>query len=111
MRADSVRTAKAPGALSPTTHEVAGDGPAQDPWRAFGYITAGVALYGAIGFALDWWLGTRFLVAIGIIAGAGFGVYQTWARLQQAERDQRGRASTTPSIMTSTTNETDQEDQ
>jgi ATP synthase protein I len=110
--ADSVRTAKAPGAPSPMTHQVPSDGPTQDPWRAFGYITAGVAVYGAIGFALDWWLGTRFLVAVGIIAGAGFGIYQTWARLNAAEHDQQGRVSTTASStsMTSTI-KTDQEDQ
>lgn len=54
--------------------------PSQDPWRAFGYITAGVIVYGLVGFGLDRWLGTRFLVAVGIIAGAALGVYMTWAR-------------------------------
>ncbi len=52
----------------------------QDPWRAFGYITAGVIVYGLVGFALDRWLGTHFIVAIGIIAGAALGIYMTWAR-------------------------------
>jgi hypothetical protein len=63
------------------------DSPRRDPWRSFGYLVAGVAFYGAIGALLDWWLGTRFLVAIGIIAGAGLGIYMTWAALN-ADRDE-----------------------
>lgn len=61
----------------PTTDQ---DPPSQDPWRAFGYITAGVITYGLIGFGLDRWFGTHFIVAIGIITGAALGIYMTWAR-------------------------------
>lgn len=57
--------------------------PGGDPWRAFGYIVAGVAVYGLIGWALDRWLGTNFLVAIGILAGAGLGLYMTYARFNK----------------------------
>lgn len=63
------------------------DSPRGDPWRSFGYLVAGVAFYGAIGGLLDWWLGTRFLVAVGILAGAALGIYMTWARLRAAGRD------------------------
>lgn len=56
------------------------DPPTQDPWKAFGYITAGVIIYGLIGFGLDSWFGTHFIVAIGIIIGAVLGIYMTWAR-------------------------------
>jgi disulfide bond formation protein DsbB len=62
------------------------DSPRRDPWRSFGYLVAGVAFYGAIGAGLDWWLGTRFLVAVGIIIGAGLGIYMTWASLNADER-------------------------
>lgn len=52
--------------------------PSQDPWRAFSYLVTGVLVYGAIGWGLDRWLGTSFLVAIGVIAGAAMGLYLTW---------------------------------
>ena len=49
---------------------------------AFGYLVAGVLLYGAAGFGLDRWLGTSFLVVVGILLGATLGTYQTWARFK-----------------------------
>jgi ATP synthase protein I len=54
--------------------------PGGDPWHAFGYLTAGVLFYGGLGWALDRWLGTSFLVVIGILSGAGLGIYMTFAR-------------------------------
>lgn len=57
--------------------------PQGDPWRSFGYIVSGVALYGLAGWGLDRWLGTTFLVAIGIVLGATLGIYMTWARYRQ----------------------------
>jgi hypothetical protein len=58
------------------------DSPRRDPWRAFGYLVAGVAFYGVVGALLDWWLGTDFLVAVGIIVGAVLGIYLTWTFLK-----------------------------
>jgi F0F1-type ATP synthase assembly protein I len=49
---------------------------------AFGYVVSGVFLYGAAGWLLDRWLGTSFLVAVGILLGAVLGIYQTWARFR-----------------------------
>lgn len=54
--------------------------PRGDPWHAFGYVVAGVAFYGFLGWLGDRWLGTSFLVAIGILVGAGLGIYMTFAR-------------------------------
>lgn len=52
-----------------------------DPWAAFGYLVAGVALYGGLGWGLSVWLHARYLIPIGIIVGAVLGlvlvVYQT----------------------------------
>lgn len=48
--------------------------PTQDPWVAFGRVTAGVLLYGAVGFGLDRWWGTSFMVAIGVVVGAALGI-------------------------------------
>jgi F0F1-type ATP synthase assembly protein I len=59
-----------------------------DPWHAFGYLVAGVFVYGLIGWALDQWLGTTFLVVIGILFGAGLGIFMTWARFNRPTRSQ-----------------------
>jgi len=59
------------------------DEPKGDPWHAFGYIVAGVVVYGLVGWLLDRWLGTEFLVAIGILAGAGLGISMTYARFNK----------------------------
>ncbi|MEQ6900116.1 AtpZ/AtpI family protein [Nocardioides sp. YIM 152588] len=56
------------------------DSPKGDPWRAFGYIVAGVAFYGFLGWLADRWLDTHFLVAIGVVLGAALGIYMTVAR-------------------------------
>ena len=60
-------------------------GPSGDPWHAFGYIVSGVALYGLLGWLADRWLGTQFLVAVGILLGAGLGIYLTFARFNRAQ--------------------------
>ena len=83
LPAASVRTAMARD-LPPVAEP--DDSPKGDPWNAFGYVVAGVAVYGLAGWALDRWLGTSFLVAIGILVGAGFGIYMTYARFNKASR-------------------------
>ncbi len=54
--------------------------PSADPWQGFGYLVAGVGVYGLLGWLADRWLGTGFLVAVGIVVGAGFGLYLTIMR-------------------------------
>lgn len=56
-----------------------------DPWHAFGYLVSGVAIYGVLGWLADQWLGTPFLVAVGILLGAGLGIYMTFARFNRDE--------------------------
>ncbi|NHC23270.1 AtpZ/AtpI family protein [Nocardioides sp. IC4_145] len=51
------------------------DTPHGDPWQAFSQIVAGVLLYGGAGWLADRWLGTSYLVAIGIVIGAGLSLY------------------------------------
>jgi F0F1-type ATP synthase assembly protein I len=76
------------------------DRPKGDPWHAFGYIVSGVAVYGVLGWLADRWLGTTFLVAIGILVGAGFGIYLTFARFNTwpvgTTEDTTKRNSSTP---------------
>ncbi|MEV8377963.1 hypothetical protein AB0P21_34815 [Kribbella sp. NPDC056861] len=42
-----------------------------DGWRVLSYLIGGVLIYGGIGFGLDRWLGTQFLLPVGIVIGAG----------------------------------------
>lgn len=44
-------------------------------WSIIGTFLAGVLAWGLIGWALDRWLGTTFLVAIGIVVGAAGAFY------------------------------------
>ncbi|HET9758655.1 MAG TPA: AtpZ/AtpI family protein [Nocardioidaceae bacterium] len=60
-----------------------------DPWHAFSYLVAGVFLYGGLGWLADRWLGTSFLVVIGILLGAGLGIYMTIARFDALPRRQK----------------------
>lgn len=55
-----------------------------DPWQITGYLVAGVVVYGVLGWLVDRWLGTRFLVAVGMLLGTGFAMYLIWRRLNPA---------------------------
>jgi F0F1-type ATP synthase assembly protein I len=58
-------------------------GPPEEPrwsgantvWSIIGTLVAGVLAWGAIGWLLDRWLGTSFLVAVGIIVGMAGALY------------------------------------
>jgi F0F1-type ATP synthase assembly protein I len=44
-------------------------------WSIIGTLVAGVLAWGGIGWLLDRWLGTRYLVAVGIIVGMAGAFY------------------------------------
>lgn len=67
--------------------EPATDAPRGDPWHAFGYLVSGVLMYGLLGWAADRWLGTSFLVAVGILIGAGLGIFMTVKRFDAITRE------------------------
>jgi F0F1-type ATP synthase assembly protein I len=46
-----------------------------DGFTALSYLLAGLLLYGGLGWLADRWLGTVFLLPIGLIVGLGLGVY------------------------------------
>jgi ATP synthase protein I len=58
-------------------------GPPEEPrwsganpvWSIIGTMLAGVLAWGFIGWLLDQWLGTRYLVAVGIIVGMAGAMY------------------------------------
>jgi ATP synthase protein I len=44
-------------------------------WSILGTLVAGVLAWGFIGWLLDRWLGTSYLVAVGILVGAAGAFY------------------------------------
>jgi F0F1-type ATP synthase assembly protein I len=48
-----------------------------------------VLLYGGLGWLVDRWLGTSFLVVVGILLGASLGIYMTIARFDALPRRQK----------------------
>jgi F0F1-type ATP synthase assembly protein I len=58
-------------------------GPEQEPsargaemvWSIIGTLVAGVLAWGGIGWLLDRWLGTEYLVAVGILLGMAGAFY------------------------------------
>ena len=44
-------------------------------WSVIGTLVAGVLAWGFIGWLLDRWLGTSYLVAVGIIVGMAGSLY------------------------------------
>jgi F0F1-type ATP synthase assembly protein I len=56
---------------------------AVDPWAAFGRLVAGVGIYSTIGWVGDSWIGTSFLVPVGIVIGAALGLWTTFLGLRQ----------------------------
>ncbi len=62
-----------------------------DPWHAVGYLVAGVGLYGGLGWLADYWLGTRFLVVVGILFGAVLAIYLTVKRFDAITRTKPDR--------------------
>jgi len=49
-------------------------------WNVVSYLISGPVLFGGIGWALDGWLGTAFLVPVGILAGMAVSLYLVWFR-------------------------------
>lgn len=60
--------------------------------RVLSYLISGVLLYGGLGWVGDHFLGTGFLLPIGIVAGAAFGVYviiRRFGRVEESTADHR----------------------
>lgn len=68
-----------PSGSSPHTSQPDG-APSGDPWAAFGYLVAGIVVYGAVGWGLSVWLHAAYWIPIGILVGAGFGMYLVFSR-------------------------------
>ena len=66
-----------------------------DPWLAFSYLVSGATIYGLVGWGLDRWLGTNYLVVIGILLGVALAIYMTFGRFgglaARADKQSQGR--------------------
>ena len=51
-----------------------------DGWTVIAYLLSGLLFWGGIGVLLDRWLGTSFLVLIGMLVGAVSAVYLVYIR-------------------------------
>lgn len=86
--------------MSPQNSPAPQDDPSKgDPWHAFGYLVSGVFLYGLLGWLADRWLNTGFLVVVGILIGAGFGLYMTWARFNKPYAAQKHEPQQGPEVI------------
>jgi len=71
--------------------------------RVLSYLISGVLIYGLLGWLGDYYFGTRFLLPIGIVAGAAFGCYviiRRFGHVDDAEltanaKDRRNQATVT----------------
>jgi ATP synthase protein I len=48
---------------------------AETAWTVLSYLITGPLIYGGAGWLLDLWLGTTWLVAVGLVVGMGFSLY------------------------------------
>lgn len=49
-------------------------------WNVVSYLITGPVLFGGIGWGLDRWLGTTWLVVVGILGGMALSLYLVWFR-------------------------------
>ena len=83
--------------------------------RVLSYLLSGVLFYGFLGWLGDHFLGTHFLVPVGILLGAAFGVYAIIRRFGQVDpaeltrlaglRRQRAAGRRTKPMVSQTTTE------
>ena len=49
-------------------------------WSIFGYLLSGLIFWGGVGWGLDKWLGTSYLLLVGLLLGMGASLYLVWLR-------------------------------
>ena len=49
-------------------------------WSIFGYLLSGLLFWGGVGLGLDKWLGTSYLLLVGLLLGMGASLYLVWLR-------------------------------
>ncbi|WP_411283805.1 hypothetical protein [Lapillicoccus sp.] len=49
-------------------------------WNTVAYLISGPVIFGGMGWALDHWLHTGFLVVLGLLGGMAMSLYLVWFR-------------------------------
>ena len=49
-------------------------------WSILGYLLSGLLFWGGVGWGLDKWLGTSYLLLVGLLLGMGASLYLVWLR-------------------------------
>ncbi|WP_183062024.1 TMEM199/VMA12 family protein [Motilibacter peucedani] len=57
--------------------------PSDDGFGVLSYLLTGVFLFGGLGWLGDWLLGSRFLLPVGLVAGAALALYTIFLRYGQ----------------------------
>ena len=57
---------------------------ASDPWSIVGYLLSGMIFWGGVGWLLDRWLNTDWLVLVGLLVGTAAATYLVYMRLRAA---------------------------
>lgn len=65
------------GSAKPPAGGAGGPG---DAWSVMGYLLSGMIIWGGAGWLLDRWLGTTFLVLIGLLVGGAAALYLIYVR-------------------------------
>jgi F0F1-type ATP synthase assembly protein I len=59
-------------------------------WAISGTLLSGILVWGGIGWLIDWLAGTtKVFTAIGMLVGAGLGIYLVYLRYGRGEHDDR----------------------
>ncbi|MDP9418213.1 MAG: AtpZ/AtpI family protein [Actinomycetota bacterium] len=66
---------------SPGTDSGRTPGGLGDPWSIVAYLLSGMLVWGGAGWLLDRWLGTSFLVLVGLLLGTALATYLIYVRL------------------------------
>ncbi|MDN5796159.1 MAG: AtpZ/AtpI family protein [Intrasporangium sp.] len=53
---------------------------ADSAWRVVAYLLSGPLFYGGLGYLLDRWLGTSWIVGVGMVGGMALSLYLVWFR-------------------------------
>lgn len=68
--------------------------------RVVSYLISGPVAYGAIGYGLDRWLGTEFLLPVGVLLGFFLSLYIVWVRYGGSQATGQGTDATKPAVAT-----------
>lgn len=73
-------TTAAPGSSVPREPDQVSMRETYDMYNALAYVLAGPLTFGPLGWALDHWLGTTYVLPVSLLAGMVLSLYYVWFR-------------------------------